>query len=196
MYDASGAITLGGTAQLLLPDHGWCGRSHFFFQNISVVNMYVDFGAARATATITSGVVTGTTITNAGFNYSKPPIVRFEGGGNGPNSSYIGLAAPGGLSPSNVATGVAVMTGTAPNLSVASITLTHPGSGYVQAPFVFLFNSDLDPYGAALPSATEAGGISVGPQGTIYYNGTVCPTDPVAVFCATTSAAFTCKFMT
>ena len=218
IFDASGTITSGSAPQLLLPEH--INRSLFMFTNNSANTMYMEFGGARATATLTSGAVSGTSITNAGFGFSKPPWVRFVGGGAPqgvagparphaqaagavstavefqPNVSFIGSTIPSvdWPSPPNVATGIAVMTGSAPNQSVSSIQITNPGSGYLYAPFVWLINSDLDPNGAAIASATSGFAISAG--GSVTFNGTCCPTSAISLFCATSTSAFTCKYMT
>jgi hypothetical protein len=211
IFDASGTIASGSAPQLLLPHQ--LSRSLFMFTNNSAAVMYMDFDGARATATLTSGAVSGTTITNAGFGYTKPPLVRFMGGGApqglpfsgaypqgvstqvGPNNGFVGssIPDPSWPSPPNPATGVAVMTGSAPNLSVASITITNPGAYYLYAPFVWLINSDLDPSGAAIASATS--GFAINPGGSVTFNGTVCPTGAVSLFCATATSAFTCKYM-
>ena len=206
LFDASGTITTGGTPQLVLPQHQ--SRSYLFIQNNAASgSLFVELGSARGTASITNGVVTGVTITNAGFNFSKPPIVRFWGGGNAGNTSYLGLNQPGGEAPNSSLTkgapayGQAVMTGSAPNLSVASVTLiegpggTAPGgAGYVIAPFVQFINSDLDPYGVAIPSATV--GIQLLPNGgSVTWESTLCPTDPVSIYGATTGQNFSCKWM-
>lgn len=188
LYDASGTITTGGTPQLVLAQSQ--ARSFLLLGNNSAGDLLFEIGSARATSTISNGAVTGFTITNAGFGFTVPPVVRLLGGGNAGNSSFLGLNQPNGAAPSNVATAVAVLTGGA----VSGFTITNPGSGYVKAPYVFIFNSDLDPYGAAVPSATTGILIKSGSP-PVIFNGTCCPTDPVAVFGATTGAAFTCKWM-
>jgi hypothetical protein len=193
LYDASGTITTGGTAQLVLPVHQ--SRAHFFFQNNSTHIMWVEFGSARATATITNGAVSSVAVTNAGFNFTYPPIVRFAGGGYAGNSKYLGLNQPGGEGPNSSlvqatqATAHAVLT----TKTVSSIVVDNGGAGYVIAPFVFIYNDQLDPYGCAVPSSGV--GIQVVPTGSIYYNGTTCPTDSVSVLGTTTADAFTCKWM-
>ena len=202
LYDASGTIVAGGTPQLVLVRS--LSRSHLIVQNNSTGPLFVEFGAARATAVLTSGAVSSCAVANAGFGYSKPPLVRFLGGGApqgtlqsqapGSNTSYLGLAQPGAPSPPNPATAIAVMTGSAPNQSVASIQITNPGSGYLVAPFVFLINNDLDPNGCAIPTATT-GVQLVAAGGSIWYNGTACPTDQISIFGATTGQAYTCKWM-
>lgn len=204
-YDASGTITTGGQPQLVLPEHR--SRSFLYFQNLSAVDMYLEFGAARATATLTSGKITSFSVTNAGFGYTQPPIVRLIGGGNSNNPAFLAVGAPGYPSPGDPSDVIAlnrytdlsaqrpgeahaVLTGAA----VSSIVIDNPGSGYQLAPLVFLENTLRDPYGAAIPSATSGIWIPAG-SGSLYMNGTTCPTDQMAVFCATTSSAFCCKFM-
>ena len=212
LFDASGTITTGGTPQLVLPEHQT--RSHLLFVNNSSGNMYVEIGDARAVCTIANGAVTagGFTITNAGFNYTNPPIVRFLGGGVpqgatnepqpgrpfgvstqvGPNAGFLGSAIPYPQwpSPSRPAVAHATLSGNAVN----AIVLDDPGSGYIYAPSVQLMHNDLDPNGAAAPALNV--GIFVSPGGSIFYNGTTCPTSAVAVWSATTGAAFCCKYMT
>ena len=208
MFDASGTITTGGTAQLVLPDA--VERSHFAFTNNSAANLFVEFGGARATATLTGGVVTGFTITNSGFGYTKPPLVRIMGGGApqgifaapgspvgvstqiGANTGFLGstIPQPGWPSPPNAARAHATLSGG----SVNGFVIDNAGSGYLYAPLVMLINSDLDPNGAATPA--NGTGIIVVPGGSIYYNGTVCPTTPVSVWGATTGQQFCCKYMT
>lgn len=203
LYDASGSITTGGTAQLLLPRA--LSRSSLIIENISDTNMFVDFGSARATATISSGQVNAVSVANAGFGFSVAPMVVFYGGAYTdpkmitPTYSIAGL--PGYPNPSNPnvadpgrpAKATCVMTGTAPNLSVSSISIDDPGAGYAYPPFVFLHNRFMDPYGCALPSAT-VGILLVANGGSYTANGTVCTTDQVGIFCATTGKKFTCKF--
>ena len=201
MYDASGTITAGGTAQLLLPRA--MARSYFYFLNKSNGDLVLEFGSARATCTISGGAVTsgGFTITNAGFNFTKPPIILFLGGGypNAPlqsgqppglNTSYVGGAGPNFPAPSHVAKAHTTLSANAVN----AIVLDDPGANYLIAPMVFIQNSDLDPNGCAVPSATVGRIVPAG--GSVEFNGTCCTTDPIAVFGASTSQAFTCKYMT
>jgi hypothetical protein len=189
MYDASGSITAGGTAQLVLAQSP--ARSLLFVQNQSNATLWIDIGSARATATVSAGTVTGCTITNAGFNFTRPPVVMFMGGGRGPNNntSFLGGNQPNYPSPPDNATGHAVLSGS----TVGSIVIDHGGSGYQCAPYVFMYNSDLDPYGCAIPSAGV--GIELVAGQSIVFNATCCPTDPVAIFGASTSLTFCCKWM-
>lgn len=186
MYDAS-ATTVGGTAKLVLARS--MSRSLLYIKNISAGPMWIEFDGARATATIASGAVTGCTMTNAGFNYTNPPIVRFFGGGLPPNNtSYLGLGQPNGASPSNVAQAHAVLTSNA----VSSIVIDNPGSGYVTAPYVQLISSDLDPGGAALPAAGVGWQLATGEA--LSFNGTACPTEAISVFSAS-NQSYVCKWM-
>ena len=188
LFIADGTITTGGTAQLVLAQSQ--SRSYLLVQNLSNSPMWVGIGTASATCTISSGVVNAVTIVNAGFGFGKAPLVRFLGGGNAGNGSYLGLNQPGGASPSHPAQGLAVLSGGA----VASVTIIDGGAGYVKAPYVQIMNSDLDPYGAFVPSANV--GILLNGQGDkLEYNGTCCPTDPVSIISATTGDPFTCRFM-
>jgi hypothetical protein len=173
--------------------------------------MYVEIGTGQATASLTGGAVSSVSVVNAGFGFSKPPLVRFFGGGNAwGNTSYTGLAQPGGAPPNSVASSTktvqplgagaiahCVMTGSAPNMSIASITVDYGGAGYIIAPYVQILNSDLDPNGAAAPAVgvgilLTAGG---GPGSFVKYDATVCPTDPVALYCAASGQPFTCRWM-
>lgn len=212
LFCADGVLTTGGVPQLILPQVP--SRSLLKLQNLSAGSLYFEFGSARAAAAITTetgtpyGYVSSITVTNAGFNFTKPPVVYFFGGGQAGNGSYLGLNQPGGAAPDStlrvsdstypihphVAKAHCVMTGTAPNLSVSSIVIDDPGMGYVCAPNVFLYNSDLDPYGAALPSATVG---MILPTGSLPFvlNGTSCHTDAISVFGATTGQAFLCRWM-
>src|SRR5208283_2160962 len=99
LYCADGTITTGGTPQLVLPQVP--SRSFLKLQNLSNGPLWFEFGSARATATISGGVVTGFTITNAGFNFTNPPVVRLLGGGKAGNGSYLGLGQPGGEAPNS-----------------------------------------------------------------------------------------------
>ena len=188
MYDASGTITNGGTAQLLLPRRMSC--SSLEIQNISDTNMFIEIGSARATATITNGVVTSVAVTNSGFNFTLPPIVEFLGGGNAGNTTFVSATLPDYPSPSNPAIAHATLSAG----SVNAIVIDNGGSGYKIAPYVFIRNSDLDPSGCATPSATS--GLILLPSGGAFTaNGTTCTTDPISIFCATSGKAFSCKWM-
>lgn len=214
-YDASGTIGTGGVAQLLLPVH--MSRSFLWFVNNSAAAMYVDIGGPRATCTISSNAVTSSfTINNAGFGYTKPPLIYFQGGGApqgvvvapstgaygqstmiGPNNGFLGSTLgwdPNWPSPSRPARAHAVLTANA----VSSIVLDDPGAGYLYAPLMFFINDDLDPVGAALPSTTAGAGSLevVASGGSLSFNQTCCPTDQLAVICGTTGAGFTLKYMT
>jgi len=199
LFTADGSVTTGGTPQLVLPEVP--SRSFLMLQNLSAGSLYFEFGSARATATITSGAVTSIAVTNGGFNFTKPPVVRFSGGGYSGNTAFLGLNQPGGDGPNSsivagrVARAHCVMTGSAPNLSVASIVIDDPGAGYAVAPYVFIMNSDLDPYGCAAPSATSGLAMATG-AAPLIFNGTSCTTDPIAVYGGTTGWAFLCRWMT
>ena len=97
--------------------------------------MWYTFGSARAYATLTNGVVTSVTVVNAGFGFTYAPLIEFLGGGNKlRNSTNLGLGQPGGQdAPSNTAQAHCVMTGSAPNMSVASIVVDNGGGPDVRA---------------------------------------------------------------
>lgn len=186
LFDASGTST--GAAQLLLPQQKQ--RSLLLIQNISDTVMYIEFGSARATATLTSGVVTSCTVTNGGFGFTIPPRIEFLGGGHPGNSTYLGATEPFAQSPSKPAQAHCVLSGGA----VSSIVVDDGGSGYAIAPYVYIRNSLNDPNGCASPSATS--GLYLAANGGSFFNdGTACTTDPVALFCSVGSKAFTVKFM-
>lgn len=150
MFDHSGTITTGGTVQLIVAERPRC--SMIVVQNISTAPMYLETGSARATCTITGGVVTSVSITNAGFGFTVPPIVEFLGGGDtSANPNYLGAGLPGVQAPTNVARGVAVLGGGA----VSSITIINGGANYAKAPYVLMRNDENDPFGCAIPSATS-----------------------------------------
>ena len=196
LYDASGSTT--GAAQLVRPMVPSC--SHFMIQNLSLTTaMYVEFGSARATATITSGAITAITVTNGGFGFTYPPTVRFAGGGVGNDSRNLGLNQPGGDGPNSALTkgrpavAHAVLTAGV----VTSIVIDDPGAGYAIAPYVYLQNTTLDPYGAANPffGSVTSGVLLLASGGAYYVNGTVCPTDQVSLYCSVASQPFTFKWM-
>lgn len=194
-------VTVSG-AKLVVPRSP--SRSHFIFVNLSSsVTMYLGIGWGGGTATISNGAVTGVTAANVGFGYLKPPRVYLHGGGapqgfaglfppggGSADSSYAGLAHPGAPAPQHPATAIATISGGA----ISGITVNDPGAGYLVAPYVQIIASDLDPVGCELPSATY--GIPVAPGGSLYYNGTATPTDPISVYCGTASVNYTCRIMT
>jgi hypothetical protein len=190
-YCADGTIATGGASQLVLPRA--VSRSFLYIQNISAANMYVEIGNARATATIAGGLITGFTITNGGFGYTRPPQVWLYGGGNQNNASFVAVGQPDYPPPPHPGSAHAVLTGGV----VTSIVIDDPGALYAAAPMVFLAGDPLDPKGVADPdfSGTNSG-IFLGPGQSYYMNGTSCPTTPVAIWGATTGQAFTCRWMT
>lgn len=194
LFDASGVIASGGAAQLLLPMAKT--RSSLIIENISDTNMFLEFGAARATATLTSGTVTSCSVSNTGFGYSRPPkIIFLAGAWDNPNQTtptYSIQGCPCWQTPSNPAQARCVMSGNAPNQFVGSILIDNPGSGYAYPPYVLLVNDPLDPFGVALPSTTV--GIELLPGGSYTANGSVTTTDQISIICATTGKAFTCKY--
>lgn len=195
IFDASGTITSGGTAQLILPEAKM--RSSLLVENISDTDMLIELGSGRARSAITTGAVSSVSVTNAGFGYSLPPTVKFVGGGYpGGLKTSLTLALPSDASwpsPQNVAKAHCVMTGSAPNMTISSIVIDNPGAGYQYPPYVELSNSLIDPWGAAVPSA--AVGVLLKANGGSYTsNGTICTTDQVSVFCATTGKAYMCKY--
>lgn len=197
IYDCSSAITTGGTAQLVLPFMK--GRCSFEIVNMSDTNMYMGFGGARAHATLTGTAITSITVDNAGFGYSIAPTVQFIGGGNTSwnmaNSTFLGCKEVGYPAPAQIASATCVMTGSAPNMSVASITINYGGL-YATAPRIVLKNDKNDPYGAFLPSATSPGSIILGATGGNYYrNHTNCFDDQISIVCATTGKVFSGYYM-
>lgn len=181
LYRSDATIASTNTAQLVLGNS--MSRSTLILQNLGSHAMYVEIGAGRAHATISGGSVTSVSIDNAGFNFTNPPLVRFLGGGTGgqffgSNPNYLGLNQPGGAAPSDAATAIATLSGGAIN----AITVNHGGSGYVKAPYVLLINNDLDPYGCSAPSATSGISLPANQTVPIAWNGTTCPTQPIAVY--------------
>lgn len=202
-FRADGTLS-NGSAQLVLPVA--LSRAYLAIYNLSTANkMYLEHGPARATSTITTGTVTGTTITNAGFGYTYPPTVQFVGGyGNYvASSAWTGLGLIGSDSPQGVrvqglsagpihariAKGVAVLSGGA----IASITITDPGAGYINPPEILLTNDPKDPFGCAVPTATTA--IPLSSNGGAYIlNGTCCHTDQIALI-GTANDIFVVEYM-
>lgn len=195
VFDASGTISSGGTAQLLLPQAD--SRSSLIIQNISDTAMVIEFGSGRATASLTGTGVSSCAVTNAGFGYSMAPVITFYGGGWDQKGTltptYTLQGLPDWASPDNEAKAHCVMTGSAPNMTIASIVIDNPGAGYVYPPYVFMTNRALDPFGCAVPSATVGVSLAVG-SAPFIMNGSVCSTDQISIFCASSGKAFTCKY--
>lgn len=195
-YDASGAVISSTVPQLILPrPHS---RSMFIVANLSpTFPMYLEFGSARAVATISGGVVTAITLTNPGFGFSLPPVVQLRGGKTTAAPSSVVSADPNSGAPPHTATAHCVMSGSVPNQVVASIVVDYGGSGYVTPPYVLIMNPQDDPYGCADPSYGGFSGVPLAPNGGNYYvNGTSCSTDQMALYCPGGAAAkFTCKWM-
>lgn len=188
--------TAGTTPTLILPES--TPRSYLVIQNISDTAMYIEVGSARAHATITNGVVTSVTVDNAGFNFTAPPTIEFLGGGNPGNSSFLGLGTPSQITaPSQAAQAHCVMSAASPGAGnkVASITVDYGGSGYVIAPYVWIRNSDNDPYGVADPSVGGGSGLYLASAQGIEFGPHVVTTESIAVYC-TGSKKFTCLYST
>lgn len=196
LYRADGAIVAGGAPQLVMGRAQ--SRSYLKLQNLSNEPLWFEFGSGQATATIASGAVSAVSVTNVGFGFSRPPVIIFMGGGgkDGPlgNTSYLGLGQPGAPAPSNFAQAHCVMTGAAPNQVISSVVIDNPGANYLCAPYVHIYNDDLDPNGCAAPSAGV--GMMLAPQGPPFIlNGTACTTDPIAVYGATTGSKYLARWM-
>jgi hypothetical protein len=80
------------------------------------------------------------------------------------------------------------------NEAVSGFTINDGGSGYQAAPYVWIRNSDLDPYGAALPALTSSGIILAAGSAPLVLNDSCCPTDAVSVI-GTASDVLLCKWM-
>ena len=189
VYRADGTVAAGGTAQLILPRAA--PRSSIIIQNTSTSDtITLEFGCARATATVTNGKVTAITVTNAGFGFTYAPSVHFLGGGNMYNGRDLGLGYPNQLAPSNFATAHCVLS----NGSISSIVIDNPGAGYDCAPYVLLLNDPNDNYGAAAPSATS--GFKLNPGQWLQQDSSIVHTDAVAVYGATTGDSWFCQYTT
>jgi hypothetical protein len=201
LYVADGTVTTGGTPQLVLPQHP--SRSYLMLQNLSSASLWFEFGSARATCTISGGAVASFTITNSGFNFTKPPVVQLLGGGKAGNGTFLGLNQPGGAAPDSTlgvgspAYAIATLSGSSVNaINLVAGPNGGPtgGTGYAIAPYVFIYNSDLDPYGCATPSATNGLLLTTG-SAAFVFNSLNCPTDAVAVYGGTTGQGFVCRWM-
>ena len=145
---------------------------------------------------LTGGVVSSVVIDDAGFGFTLPPTVQFLGGGgigwNYNDGLNVGSTAPQSICPNNFARGQAVLASSAiAGSKVNSITILNGGALYKQAPYVFIQNNFNDPMGCGISSATSGIALSA-VTGSFTQNGTMCTTDPISIFCATTGAPFTC----
>ncbi|MFM2141726.1 MAG: hypothetical protein RLZZ476_270 [Verrucomicrobiota bacterium] len=102
---------------------------------------------ATATAVLSSGVVSGITITNAGTGYTSAPTIAFSGG----------TVTTAGTNPTG--------TGNATNFVVAGIQVTNPGSGYTSAPSV-TFSS-----GTGTAATANLSAVILGANSTIGGSG-------------------------
>jgi hypothetical protein len=202
-YRADGTIASGNTSQLLLPERK--STSFLLISNNSNGVLWAEIGGARATVSISGGGLNVFTVTNGGFGYKVAPKVYLFGGGSGGNTLApgVGLAtwpAPGdagftaprqGSTTDRIGRANALLTGGV----VSSILVDDPGSGYLAAPYVFLENSPLDPFGCADPYFGSANtGFQIGVGGSYYVNGTHCPTDAISIWGATTGQAYFCAW--
>jgi len=191
LWSADGTITTGGTSQRILSRA--VSRSLLMLQNLSSSALYVEIGDARGIATIASGGVTGITVLNGGFGYTRAPKVLLTGGWNQNNTAMVASGALNWPTPPHPASARAVLT----NGVVTSFVIDDPGLLYGYAPGVHIVGDFLDPHGAADPyyNSTNSG-ILLGPgQPPLVFNGTSCPTTPVSIWGATTGQAFTCRWM-
>ncbi len=201
LYTLDGKIAVGSTSQLVTPIP--FSRSFALFQNTSSAPMYLEFGSARATATISGGAVSAVTITNGGFGFTAPPVIEFMGGAAynpriavGPS----GCGLPGYASPSNVPNNLGGRPAKARCVLTAgvvtSITIDDPGAGYAIAPYMDISNPHSDRYGAADPYYGSVNSGQYVPGGGSYYiNGTVCDTEQWSVWCATINSTYLFRWM-
>lgn len=204
-YRADGALSTT-SPKLLLPQAN--SRSFLLFQNTGANAIRLEHGCARATATLTAGVVTSLTILNGGFGFTLPPQVQFKGGGLSPTaltaSAWDGRgqidnwATPAGsnllVTPPtqyHPARATAVLTAGV----VTSFVISDGGAGYTNIPEVLLTNDPLDPFGCADPSLGGGSGLLIpAPTGVLpgsyLLNGTFCHTDAIAVYAATAASFY------
>ena len=201
LYTMDGAIASATASQLVTPIP--LSRSFALFQNLSGAPMYLEFGSARATATISGGQVTAVTITNGGFGFTAPPTIQFDGGaGYNPTIAVgpSGAGMPGYAAPSNAPNNLGGRPAKARCVLtsgvVTSIVIDDPGAGYVFAPYVDIHNAYSDRYGAADPFyGSVNSGQYIGPGGSYYINGTVCDTEQWSVWCGTSTSKYLFRWM-
>lgn len=202
VYRADGSLSTTAP-KLVLPEAS--SRAFLHIANVGAAVLWVETGCARATATISGGAVTGFTILNGGFGFTRPPKVELKGGG-GPISTALSASAWDGRgqvdiwpTPNGMNLLVTPTTYNRPCIAhavltsgvVSSIVVDDPGQGYVNIPNVEMFNDPLDPFGCADPSAGSGSGMSLAATtGSYTFNGTFCTTNAVAVYAATATSYF------
>jgi hypothetical protein len=200
-YRADGTIASATLPQLILPQSRT--RTTFLFLNNSTVAMWIEIGPARAHAVMTGGSVTSVVfntqgLDNAGFNYTKPPIVRALGGDG---KLVTPTSWPGNKGqvttdvPSGPVSRPAIISATISGGHITGFTITDPGAGYVNAPELYLENDPYDPFGCADPSVGGGSGFLIQPGGSIGSDSTACDTSAIAVFCGTAGSPFACAYM-
>ena len=181
--------------QLILPYAS--PRSSLSIQNTSANVLWLEFGSARATATVSNGSVTAVTVVNGGFGFTYPPLVTFMGGSADPgNGWFLGIGYPGHPAPSRPAQAHAVLTAGV----VTSIVVDDGGLGYsnnanpLSAPYVLLTNDPQDPFGCASPYGGGSGsGYKLAAGATWYEAYSLVPTEQVAVWGATGPSTYACR---
>ncbi|MGE0044749.1 MAG: hypothetical protein AB7J28_17215 [Hyphomonadaceae bacterium] len=169
-------------------------RSYLRVQNVSDTAMRLCLGPATAVASLTNGVITSIAAVNAGFGYTYAPRVQLIGGGEispmpfAQGSLGLGL---GGEDPCSPAGRAGAATAALSTDTVGTITVNEGGSGYLQAPYVYLENDPRDPYGAAAPSAT-VGFLLAANGGVFTMECSSVTSDAVSIFCASASKRFEC----
>ena len=110
---------------------------------------------ATGTAVLTSGVVSGITVTNGGAGFTTAPTIAFSGG----------TVSTAGTNPTG--------TGNAANFSVSGITVTNPGSGYTGAATVGFTTGTGTTATANLSSVILGAATSIGGTGDIVLDAPV-----------------------
>jgi autotransporter-associated beta strand protein len=110
---------------------------------------------ATATAVLTSGVVSGITITNVGTGFTTAPTITFSGG----------TITTAGTNPTG--------TGNATNFTVSGITVTNPGSGYSTAPAVSFSSGTGTTATANLSAVILGAATTIGGTGDITINANI-----------------------
>ena len=191
VFDASGQIASGGTAQLCIPQRKSCSLIHII--NTSAAILSVQIGIRPATATLTSGSVTSVAVGDAGFGFLVPPTVAFLGGGNSMDLASQGATMPHWPAPANAATGYATLS----SGSISAITVTNGGSGYTKTPYVYVLADRTDPTGVGLCNASV--GIVLAASGNagsqLFLNYTSCPTTAISIWGGSTGQTYTAKWM-